>query len=77
MKASEVMTRNVVTVGRGTPVAKAIRVMLDNHVSGLPVLDDDGKLAGILTEGDLLRRGETGTERTARDGSKLLMGQVD
>ena len=74
MKASEVMTRNVVTVGRGTPVAKAIRVMLDNHVSGLPVLDDDGKLAGILTEGDLLRRGETGTERHRPRWLEVLMG---
>jgi len=74
MKASEVMTRNVVTVGRGTPVAKAIRVMLDNHVSGLPVLDDDGKIAGILTEGDLLRRGETGTERHRPRWLEVLMG---
>jgi CBS domain-containing protein len=74
MKASEVMTRNVVTVGCGTAVAKAIRVMLDNHVSGLPVLDDDGKLAGILTEGDLLRRGETGTERHRPRWLEILMG---
>ena len=74
MKASEVMTRNVVTVGRGMPVAKAIRVMLDSHVSGLPVLDDDGKIAGILTEGDLLRRGETGTERHRPRWLEVLMG---
>ena len=62
MKASDVMTRDVLTVGRETSVANAIRVMLDNNVSGLPVLDN-GKVVGILTEGDLLRRGETGTER--------------
>lgn len=74
MKASEIMTRNVVTVGRETPVVQAIRAMLDNHVSGLPVLDDDGKLAGILTEGDLLRRGETGTERHRPRWLEVLMG---
>jgi CBS domain-containing protein len=74
MKASEVMTRNLVTVGRETPVVQAIRAMLDNHVSGLPVLDDDGKLAGILTEGDLLRRGETGTERHRPRWLEVLMG---
>jgi CBS domain-containing protein len=74
MKASEIMTRSVVTVGRGTPVAQAIRLMLDNHVSGLPVLDDDGKLVGILTEGDLLHRSETGTERHRPRWLEVLMG---
>ena len=69
MKASDVMTRDVLTVGRETSVANAIRVMLDNHVSGLPVLDD-GKVVGILTEGDLLRRSETGTEKHRPAGSK-------
>jgi CBS domain-containing protein len=73
MKASEVMTRNVLTVGRETPVADAIRVMLDNNVSGLPVLDN-GKVVGIVTEGDLLRRGETGTERHRPRWLEILMG---
>jgi CBS domain-containing protein len=73
MKASDVMTRDVIAVGRGTPVAKAIRLMLDNHVSGLPVLDD-GKLVGILTEGDLLHRSETGTERHRPRWLEILMG---
>ena len=62
MKASDVMARDVLTVGRETSVANAIQVMLDNNISGLPVLDN-GKVVGILTEGDLLRRSETGTER--------------
>ena len=73
MKASDVMTRNVLTVGRETSVANAIRVMLDNNVSGLPVLDN-GKVVGILTEGDLLRRGETGTERHRPRWLEILMG---
>jgi CBS domain-containing protein len=74
MKASEIMTRNVVTVGRGTAIAQAIRLMLDNGVSGLPVLGDDGKVVGILTEGDLLRRSETGTERHRPRWLEILMG---
>ena len=74
MKASEVMTRNVVTVGRETSVAQAIRLMLDNNISGLPVLDDDGKVVGIVTEGDLLRRSETGTERHRPRWLEILMG---
>src|SRR5439155_3001781 len=73
-KALDVMTRNVVTVGRETSVAEAIRLMLDNNVSGLPVLGDDGKVVGILTEGDLLRRSETGTERHRPRWLEILMG---
>jgi len=74
MKASDVMTRAVVTVGRETPVLQAIRLMLDNNVSGLPVLDDAGKVVGILTEGDLLRRSETGTERHRPRWLEILLG---
>jgi CBS domain-containing protein len=73
MKASDVMTRNVLTVGRETSVANAIRLMLDNNISGLPVLDD-GKVVGILTEGDLLRRSETGTEKHRPRWLEILMG---
>jgi len=68
------MTRNVLTVGPETSVAQAIRLMLDNHVSGLPVLAGDGKVVGILTEGDLLRRSETGTERHRARWLEILMG---
>ena len=73
MNASDVMTRNVLTVGRETSVTNAIRVMLDNNVSGLPVLDN-GKVVGIVTEGDLLRRSETGTERHRPRWLEILMG---
>ena len=73
MKASDVMTRDVLTVERATSVANAIRMMLDNNISGLPVLDN-GKVVGILTEGDLLRRGETGTERHRPRWLEILMG---
>jgi CBS domain-containing protein len=73
MKAWDVMTRDVLTVGRETPVANAIRVMLDNNISGLPVLDN-GTVVGIVTEGDLLRRSETGTERHRPRWLEILMG---
>jgi CBS domain-containing protein len=73
MRASDVMTRNVITVGPEASVVNAIRLMLDNNVSGLPVLAD-GKVIGILTEGDLLRRSETGTERHRPRWLEILMG---
>jgi len=74
LKASDVMTRNVLTVGPESSVAQAIRLMLDNNISGLPVLAADRKVVGILTEGDLLRRGETGTERHRPRWLEILMG---
>lgn len=62
LMASDIMTREVATVVAGSSLQAAIRLMLDRHVSGLPVLDDEGAVVGMLTEGDLLRRVELGTE---------------
>jgi CBS domain-containing protein len=74
MNASDVMTHAVLSVRPDAAVADAIRMMLDNRISGLPVIDDSGRLVGILTEGDLLRRGETGTERHRPRWLEILMG---
>jgi CBS domain-containing protein len=63
MRAHQIMTRNVITVGPEASIVEAARLMLDNHVSGLPVLDERGKLTGIVSEGDFLRRSEIGTQR--------------
>ena len=48
--------------------------MLQNHISGLPVIDMNGELAGIVTEGDFLRRGEIGTERHRSRWLEFLVG---
>lgn len=74
MNAAEVMTRNVVTLTRGTPIREAIRLMLDHRISGLPVVDATGKVEGILTEGDLLRRSEIATERRRWPWLDFLLG---
>lgn len=63
MKASDVMTQPVIAIGRDAILYDAVRLMLRNRISGLPVVDDAGKPVGMLTEGDLLRRVETDTER--------------
>ena len=63
MKAADVMTREVVTVGPEMPLAEAIQLMLGHQVSGLPVIGNDGLLIGLMTERDLLHRAETGTDR--------------
>jgi CBS domain-containing protein len=59
MNVSDVMTRNVITLMPGHSVRHAAQIMLDHHVSGVPVVEA-GTLVGILTEGDLLRRTEFG-----------------
>ena len=52
---SEVMHSPVVTIASGELLAEAARQMIDNRIGGLPVLDANGKIVGILTETDLLR----------------------
>jgi CBS domain-containing protein len=51
---SEIMTRDAFTVAPDTPISTAIREMLTNHISCLPVIDSDGRVCGILTSTDLL-----------------------
>jgi CBS domain-containing protein len=63
MRARDIMTTNVVTVSPETDIAEAVRLMLERQISGVPVIDDSGRLAGILTEGDLMRRAELVTGR--------------
>ena len=63
MRARDIMTTNVVTVSPETDIAEAVRLMLDRQISGVPVIDDSGRLIGILTEGDLMRRAELVTGR--------------
>jgi len=74
MNAADVMTGELLSVRPDASVFEAIRVMLDHRISGLPVIDDAGRLIGILTEGDLLRRSETGTERHRPRWLEILMG---
>jgi CBS-domain-containing membrane protein len=58
MNAGEVMSRNPIAVPAEAGLAEALQLMFDHRVSGLPVVDGNAGLVGILTEGDLLRRGE-------------------
>jgi CBS domain-containing protein len=63
MNAGDVMTRNVVTVGPETTVPQLVDILLTRNISGVPVVDAGGVLVGVVTEGDLVRRAELGTER--------------
>jgi CBS domain-containing protein len=74
MKVSDVMTHRVVTVGSAATVAEAARLMLKHGISGLPVVDRKGGLVGMVTEGDLLRRAESGTERHRPHWLEFILG---
>ena len=63
MRARDIMTASVVTVSPETDIAEAVKLMLDRQISGVPVIDASGRLIGILTEGDLMRRAELVTGR--------------
>ncbi|UIK06200.1 CBS domain-containing protein [Neorhizobium galegae] len=58
MLAKDLMTTRVVHVSPGTGLKHAIQMLIDNDISGLPVIDDRGTLCGMLTEGDILKRHE-------------------
>jgi CBS domain-containing protein len=74
MQVRDVMTRTVVSVRANQSIVDAVQLMLQNRISGLPVVDAADKLVGIVTEGDFLRRGETGTERQRPRWLEFLAG---
>lgn len=74
MKVRHAMSTRVVTVGPDTPLGDAMRTMLHEHISGLPVVDAQGVLVGMLTEGDLMRRAETDTAPTHPAWLRFLLG---
>src|SRR6516164_3329086 len=63
MRAADLMTSFVVTVRPDATIEYAAQLMLQYRISGLPVTDSEGTVLGIVTESDLLRRAETGTEK--------------
>jgi len=74
MRAHQIMTRTVVTATPETTILEAAKIMLERHVSGLPVIDAAGKLVGIVSEGDFLRRSEIGTQRKRGRWLTFLLG---
>jgi CBS domain-containing protein len=68
------MTSPVVSVSPDDTVLQAAQTMLQRRISGLPVIDKDGRLVGMVTEGDLLRRVETGTRHRRARWLEFLLG---
>ncbi len=74
MKVRDIMSPRVISIAPDASILEAIRLMLQNHISGLPVIDRSGQLVGVVTEGDFLRRSETGTERKRPRWLEFLLG---
>jgi CBS domain-containing protein len=73
MQARDVMVRGVISVGPDIPVQIAANAMVSNCISALPVIDIYAKLVGIVSEGDLIRRVEIGTERRSSGRAETPM----
>lgn len=74
MRARDVMTTQVVTVQPDTSVREVARMLLTNRISAAPVVDTEGRILGMLSEGDLMRRVESGTDSSGSWWLSLLSG---
>jgi CBS domain-containing protein len=74
MQVKDVMTSPVISVEPDASIWQAVRIMLQRRISGLPVIDKHGRLVGMVSEGDFLRRAETGTQRRRPNWLEFLMG---
>ena len=68
MKARDIMTATVITIGPDTPVREIAGLLFERRISGVPVVED-GRVVGLVSEGDLLRRHEIGTDRSPAQAS--------
>ncbi|VVD67123.1 CBS domain-containing protein [Pandoraea terrigena] len=66
MRAIDVMTTQVILARPEMTVHEAAKMLVDHDISGMPVVDAEGRLAGMITEGDLLHRMEIGTQMKRR-----------
>lgn len=73
MLATEIMRSSFETLGPTSALLDAVRLLLQTNQRGLPVLDDDGHLIGILSEGDLLHRDELGVSPPSGNWLEVLL----
>jgi CBS domain-containing protein len=73
MRAADIMVQDVVTAGPEASVRELAALMLERRISGMPVVDGAGRLLGIVSEGDLIRRPEIDTDRVKLGWLRLLL----
>ena len=74
MRAHHIMTKDWITVTPHTTIEEAAKIMLQTHISGLPVLNEAGTLVGVVSESDFLRRNEIGTGRKRPAWLQFFLG---
>ena len=74
MKARDVMVSPVISVKPSCTVKEVAKTLLERRISAVPVVDDTGKLVGIVSEGDLMHRAEIGTQRRHSWWLRVLTG---
>lgn len=74
MRTKDIMTTSVVSVTPETGVSDVARLLLERHISAVPVIDTDGRLIGMVSEGDFLRRAEDGSHRHGSWWLRLFSG---
>jgi CBS domain-containing protein len=76
MQARDVMASPVITITKSATVLDVAKLMVEKRISAVPVVDNVGKLIGIVTEGDLMHRVEAGTERRETWWVRFLAGDA-
>lgn len=77
MRAKDVMTTDPISVGPGATVGEIAELLLHRRISGVPVVDDDGGVLGVVSEDDLIHRPETGGPRRRSRWLSLFTGGQD
>ncbi|MBO0738862.1 MAG: CBS domain-containing protein [Alphaproteobacteria bacterium] len=77
MRAADIMTRNVVSVSPGTPASRVVRLCLTQGTTGVPVVDAQRRLVGMIGQGNLVRGAETGTKKRALWLQLLAAGMTE
>jgi CBS domain-containing protein len=77
MKVAELMTRDVLSVPPDASVRDVAKLMLERRISGVPVVDAEGRVLGVVSEGDLIRRPELETDRTGRGWLNIFVSDEE
>jgi len=77
MNVGDIMVKDVITVGPATPVREVATLMLERRISGLPVIDGERRVLGVVSEGDLIRRPEIGTYQNPSGWLTVFLTQDD
>jgi CBS domain-containing protein len=77
LKAKDIMTKNVISLEKQTPISQALKLLFDNNISSIPVVEKDNTLVGILSERDLLKLfGEEEKSKSKKVGDYMTQPAV-